>query len=102
MLNAKKMLGKITNQLEQMDSGRITDLGEVSSNSTKDATVTFNRTFSEPPNVVVCLESSSTAYGFGRVMCGVHSITTTGCKVRVFNADTGGRSPYIQWIAIAK
>ena len=102
MLNVKKMLTKIANKIEKMDCGVVTNLGEVSSNSTKDATITFTSTFSEPPNVVACLESSSTAYGMGRLTCAVHSITTTGCKVRVFNADTSGRSPYIQWIAIAK
>ena len=102
MLNVKKMLTMISNKIEQMDCGVVTNLGEVASNSTKDATVTFNRTFSEPPTVVACLVSTSTAYGFGRISCGVHSITTTSCKVRVFNADTVARSPYFSWIAIAK
>lgn len=102
MLNVKKMLTKMANQFANMECGRVTNLGEVSSNSTKDATITFSNTFSEAPKVVACIESSSTAYGMGRLTCAVHSVTTTGCKVRVFNADTSGRSPYIHWIAIAK
>lgn len=95
-------LNEMDSKLEEVDGGCITDLGEISSNSTKDTTVTFNRTFSEPPNVVACLESSSTGYGMGRISVSVLSITKTGCKVRVYNADTSTRSPYIQWIAIAK
>lgn len=102
MLNVKKMLTKIANQFANMECGRVTNLGEVSSNSTKDATITFSNTFSEVPKVVACIESSSTAYGMGRLSCAVLSISTTGFTVRVFNADTSPRSPYIQWIAIAK
>lgn len=102
MLNVKKMLTKIANQLANIECGRVTNLGEVSSNSTKDATITFSNTFSEAPKVVASIESSSTAYGMGRLTCAVLSVSTTGFTVRVFNADTSARSPYIQWIAIAK
>lgn len=102
MLNVKKMLTKIANKIEQMDCGVVTNLGEVASNSTKDVTITFTSTFNSAPTVVACLVSSSTGYGMGRLTCAVHSVTTTGFKVRVFNADTTARSPYIQWIAIAK
>lgn len=102
MLNVKKMLTKITNQLANIECGRVSNLGEVSSNSTKDATITFTSTFSSTPTVVACLESSSTGYGMGRLTCAVLSVSTTGFTVRVFNADTSARSPYIQWIAIAK
>ena len=102
MLNIKKLLSKVTRQLSDMQCGRITTLGEVSSNNKKDVTVTFAKAFSKTPNVVACFESSSTAYGFGRMTCGVLSVSTTGFTVRVFNADTSPRSPYIQWIAIAK
>ena len=102
MLNIKKLLSKVTRQLSDMQCGRITTLGEVSSNNKKDVTVTFAKAFSKVPNVTACLESSSTAYGFGRMTCGVLSVSTTGFTVRVFNADTSARSPYIQWIAIAK
>lgn len=102
MLNVKKMLTKMANQFANMECGRVTNLGEVSSNSTKDAIITFSNTFSEVPNVVACFESTAKSYGFGRLSLGVHSVTTTGFKVRVFNADTGERTPSIQWIAIAK
>ena len=102
MLNVKKMLTKIANKIEQMDCGVVTNLGEVASNGTKDATITFTSTFSSAPTVVACLVSSSTGYGMGRISVSVFSTTNTGCKVRVFNADTSTRSPYIQWIAIAK
>ena len=102
MLDIKKLLGKVARQLLDMQCGRITTLGEVSSNNRKDVTVTFAKPFSKTPNVVACFESSSTAYGMGSLSCAVLSISTTGFTVRVFNADTSGRSPYIQWIAIAK
>lgn len=82
-----------------IDSGRDTTLGTVNSNSYKDVSISFNKTFQSVPNVVACFESTATSYGFGRLSLGVHSVTTTGFKVRVFNADTGERSPYIQWIA---
>ena len=82
-----------------VDSGRETSLGTVNSNSYKDVSISFNKTFQSVPNVVACFESTAGSYGFGRLSLGVHSVTTTGFKVRVFNADTGGRSPYIQWIA---
>ena len=102
MLNIKKLLSKVTNQLANMDCGRDTSLGTVNSNSYKDVSISFNKTFQNVPNVVACFESTAGSYGFGRLSLGVNSVTKTGFKVRVFNADTGSRSPNIYWIAIAK
>lgn len=63
-------------------------------------TVTFNKTFSEPPIVVAGFFSSSTGAGMGRLSCGVFDVTTTECKIRVWSYDSSNRSPRVNWIAV--
>ena len=63
-------------------------------------TVTFNKTFSEPPIVVAGFFSSSTGAGMGRLSCGVFDVTTTDCKIRVWSYDSSNRSPRVNWIAV--
>lgn len=76
-----------------------TDTISATANSYVDVTVTFPSAFEQEPNVVVGFMSTSTAAKFGLLTCAAHSITTTGFKVRVFNADTGNRTPRVFWIA---
>lgn len=74
----------------------------VPANGYKDVNITFGRTYSSAPTVVVGLASTSTASSFGRVNVVVKadSVTTTGCTIRLFNDDSSVRSPGFRWIAI--
>lgn len=64
--------------------------------------ISFGKTFSATPIVVVGLSSSSEGYGMGNISVSALEITTTGFKARCFNNDTTtpSRSPGIYWIAI--
>lgn len=75
------------------------DFATIPSHSTVDVAVTFAEPFPAAPNVVACLNSSG-GYGVGSLSVGVFSITTTGFTARVFNNDTSGRGPDVEWIAI--
>lgn len=82
-----------------LQHGSIT-VSNISSHTYADYSVTFPNKFSAAPHVVAGFMSSSTGYGCGSLSCSVHSVTVSGCKVRIFNNDTTARSPYIHWIAI--
>lgn len=86
---------------QAMQSGFVETTGAVSANSYKDYSVTFSPAFSAAPNVVVGFSNSTTAGGFGNCSCGVASVTTTGCTLRIWNADSSNRSPSLYWIAMA-
>lgn len=81
------------------ECGEITT-SNVASHDYADYQVTFNKTFSSAPVVVVGMMSASTAYGVGSVSVSAHSITATGFTARIFNDNTSARSPYIHWIAM--
>lgn len=83
----------------QIASGYESLSSTVAAGSYTDITVSFGKTFSSTPNVVVGFYSTSTAGTFGRCCCSVHSITTTGCKIRFFNGDSSARQPSFYWIA---
>ena len=90
---------------ESTESGQIIETGtitgsSVSAGSYTDYSPTFSKTFHNAPIVVACFQSTSTAGAFGKCMLGVVSTTTSGFTVRVFNGDTSGRGPNINWIAI--
>lgn len=83
-----------------IEVGHIT--GEsVGSGSYKDYSVAFSTPFSTAPTVIPTFQSTSTAGTFGRCTLGVVSVTATGCTIRVFNGDSSGRAPNIDWIAIS-
>lgn len=67
-----------------------------------DYTVTFPVAFKGAPTVIPAFSSTSTAHSFGRATLSAHSITKSGCKIRVFNNDTTGRQPDVLWIATGK
>lgn len=108
MLNIKKLLTKMLVSLKgKQNSIGITTIARgynggasVPANSYKDFTISFGKTFPANPDVVVGFISESTAGAFGRCSCAVHSLTTTGCKIRMFNSDTVSRAPGFEWIAI--
>ena len=85
-----------------MDSGVISasTFGSVSAGSYKDYSLSFNKTFTSIPVVAVSFFSDSTAPGFGNCSVSVHSTTTSGCKVRIFNNDSSARNPAVSWIAM--
>lgn len=72
----------------------------VSANSYKDVTVSFGKTFSSAPHVVVGLNSTSTAGKIGLVSVAVYSVSTTQFVARFFNGDTTSRAPAAFWIAM--
>lgn len=67
-----------------------------------DYTITFPVAFKGVPTVIPAFSSTSTAHSFGRATLSAHSITKSGCKIRVFNNDTTGRQPDVLWIATGK
>lgn len=73
---------------------------EAKANAYTDVSISFGNTYSSAPTVVVGFYSTSTAAAFGGLTVAVHSITTTGCKARVFNNTSSGRSPSVHWIAV--
>ena len=87
-----------------MDSGYISaaTFGSVPASSSKEYNLTFNKTFTSAPIVVASFVSSSTAgSGLGSCTITVHSITTTGCTLKIFNNDsTSARNPAVNWIAM--
>lgn len=88
--------GSVTTTYE---SGTITG-SSVSANSYKDYNVTFSKSFSSAPIVTASFQSTSTAGAFGNCTLGIVSTTATGFTVRVFNGDSSGRAPNINWIAV--
>ena len=75
------------------------DPGSIPANSYVDVTVTFPFTFESTPNVVVGMNSNSTASVMGGFAVSVASRTTTGATFRVFNNTSGAREPNLFWIA---
>ena len=82
-----------------IETGTITG-SSVSAGSYGDYSPTFTKAFHSAPIVIACFQSTSTAGAFGKCTLGVVSTTTTGFTVRVFNGDSSGRGPNINWIAI--
>ena len=74
--------------------------GSVANQSYSDVSITFNKTFSAPPNVTVGLYGTSTAYAFGNCALGCHTISKTGCKARFWNNSGSSRAPGVYWIAM--
>lgn len=68
-----------------------------------DIQIGFPSAYITPPGIVtVCFETASTAAKMGLMTCAVLTDTVTryGFTVRVYNADTSNRVPYIRWMAI--
>jgi len=82
-----------------IDAGTLTG-SSVAANSYADLTITFGKTFTTAPVVVAGFLTNSTGVDMGSLSCSVHSLTTTGGKVRIYNNSSNARVPYITWIAI--
>lgn len=98
-MNALSSLLNFIGSRIQNDGGRVASV-TVPANNYVDVPVTFNRTFTTVPNVVVSFESASTAGAMGGLSCGAISITKTGFTVRAFNNTPTQRAPAVQWIAV--
>lgn len=73
----------------------------IATNSYADKTVSFGSgTFSSAPNVVACLSTTGTAGNIGNVSVSVHTISASGCTIRVFNNRGSSLSPAVEWIAV--
>lgn len=83
--------------IPKVAGGQVTNLGQISANSYKDATITHN--LGAGAIVVATLFSSGTAANIGQTTCTVHSVDATTAKIRVFNNRSSTLSPYINWIA---
>ena len=88
-----------SSSLPEIATGRTASI-TAAANSYKDLTVSFGKTFSSAPKVVCSIYSTSTAGAIGSLSCSALDVTTTGFKVRVFNAGSAQRSPAVDWIAI--
>lgn len=84
----------------EIDAGYISASTSVTASSVKTVNVSFNKTFSDTPRVVVCLYSSSDSSQFGLMSVVADSITTTGFKAKFCNADTTNRLIGARWIAV--
>jgi hypothetical protein len=82
-----------------IDAGTLTG-SSVAANSYADLTITFGKTFTTAPVVVAGFLTNSAGVDMGSLSCSVHSLTTTGGKVRIYNNSSNARVPYITWIAI--
>lgn len=69
--------------------------------ATNHTTISFNKTFSSAPNVVVSFYSESTAYtDIGKCSCWVTNVTTTGCTIYTYNGSSNTRAPAVRWQAM--
>lgn len=89
-----------TNSAVVRYNGGTASFSDIATNSYKDATISFGETFGSTPHVIACLSTTGTAGNIGNVSVSVHTITTTGCKIRVFNNRGSSLSPNVEWIAI--
>lgn len=89
------------NGIGNVQAGTIETLGNTSSGSYKDGSVTFPTPFAAGtvPIVVITFRSSSTAGTFGRCCVSVLSADNTGFSFRFFNGDSSNRSPDYNYIA---
>lgn len=73
----------------------------IATNSYADKTVSFGTgTFSSAPHVTACLSTTGTAGNIGNVSVSVHTISASGCTIRVFNNRGSSLSPAVEWIAV--
>lgn len=100
------MYGGIADFGGSIQCGNVAALGNTSSGSYKDATVTFTTAYASgtTPFVMVGFASSSTSGNFGRGCVAVlpGSVTNTGFTLRFFNGDSSARNPEFNWFAIGQ
>lgn len=82
-----------------IDSGFVQGV-DIPAGETHDYDVTYNINFTSAPRPLACFVSTSSAAGFGRCTLSVLNRTATGFTIRVFNGDTGQRTPSLIWIAV--
>lgn len=92
--------GKILNEsLGVIERGRTTI--ELKANGDKYTDVTFSKTFTTPPTVVVTISDQVETQGYWEyVIVGAVNITTTGFRINTHNVDSSAKTCYANWIAI--
>ena len=85
-----------------IDGGTIILDEELEAKSQKDITVSFNKSFSKIPNIMLSLIYSASGSGSAGLEAVVlyGSQTKTGFTVRLYNNDSIARKPGIAWQAI--
>lgn len=83
--------------IDSGDEGFTTTAGYV------DATITFNKTFTSPPAVMLTLISDTTNVNYKEMayMVRTNTISTTGFQIRVISSQAN-LYPRISWLAIGK
>lgn len=99
MLNVRAVLKTLIRYTPKIAYGRLSN-ASTGAQAYKDFNVTFAKAFKNVPVVVACFESTSTGAGFGSCTVAVNNVTTTGCKIRVFNSDSTTRAPHLLWLAV--
>lgn len=62
--------------------------------------IPFDTAFTSDPNVVCCLNSSSTSATIGSITVAILSVSVTKFSIRLFNDTSAQRAPAINWIAV--
>ena len=102
MLNVKKLIAHLLVKAEDVKKIQTGTTGSiaVSASAYTDKAITFSPAFTSTPAMIVSFYTSSTAGTFGRCSVAVSAISRTGATIRVYNGDTGQRSPNVYWTAI--
>lgn len=69
-------------------------------NAYRDIPITFNFTHTYAPHVVVSFATGSTGVTMGGLSLSAFDVTTTGCKIRIYNNTNDARNPPLYWVAI--
>jgi hypothetical protein len=79
-----------------------TDLGTIAGSSSQNVAVTWNTAFANANyTVTVTIEGDNTGTAAGGLTAQVHTLTASGCTVRITNTTTNNRTGLIHTIAIA-
>ena len=84
-----------------METGYFTENG-IAAKSYRDHRINYTKNFPYQPNVIVTLNTGSTESGMGSTTLGTLSGSETGVTIRIYNNDTAGRNPSVQWAAICE
>lgn len=99
MKRLNDIITKLAEQSVLTETGTIGSTS-VAANNYTDVSVSFSKSFSRVPKVIVSLVSESTAGAIGSLEVSAISVTKTGCKIRIFNAGSSNRAPGATWVAI--
>lgn len=74
---------------------------QVAADGVSEQQVTFSKTYSAAPHVMVSLYSGSTNKLMGNIQLSTASLTKTGFKIKAYNTNASNSfTPTVQWLAI--